>query len=175
MRTFTTEHNTTFMCRKEDNGWILTVLFEPLHVAICFQVQLVHPVNEWSLLVCIMHGKDAKSVLIYKVIAKGELKKQVVRFLLFLWIKAEQEGFPCLSSSTYANEVNGIPMTCSWVKVSIAWRRSIYKSALMLGDFSLPVRTEKLMPASAHCLSHMGVFIRCSHQKGNFIPGNNVA
>jgi hypothetical protein len=38
--------------------------------------------------------------------------------------------------------------------------RSIYKSALMLGDFSLPVRTEKLMPASAQSLSHMGAFIR---------------
>ena len=60
------------------------MLFEPLHVAICFQVQLVHPVNEGSLLVCIMHGKGAKSVLIYKVVAKGELKKRVVRFLLFL-------------------------------------------------------------------------------------------
>jgi hypothetical protein len=29
-------------------------------------------------------GKGAKSVLTYKVVAKGELKKQVVRFLLFL-------------------------------------------------------------------------------------------
>jgi len=69
-----------------------------------------------------------------KVIAKGqgELGKKVVRFLLFLRIKAEQEGVPSVSSSAYAIETNGIPTTCSWMKLSIAWRRSIYNSAWML-------------------------------------------
>lgn len=78
-----------------------------------------------------------------KVIAEGELGKQVVRFLLFWGIKAEQEGFTCVSSLAYVNETNGIPMTCSWVKLSIAWRNST--SAWDAGISSLPVRSWSLL------------------------------
>lgn len=53
--------------KKKDNGWILTVFFEPLHVVICFVAQFVHPANEGTLLICIIERKGIKSVLAQKV------------------------------------------------------------------------------------------------------------
>lgn len=103
-----------------------------------------------------LKGRQISINLQSKVVAKGERKKQVARFLLFLWIKAEHEGLPCVSSWAYANEANGIPMTCSWAKLSIVC------SALMLeSSLCLPVRSWCLLVlgVGARC----GSFIRWSH------------
>lgn len=48
------QRNTTLSVKKKDNGWVLTVFFEPLHVVICFVAQFVHPANEGTLLICII-------------------------------------------------------------------------------------------------------------------------
>jgi hypothetical protein len=69
---------------KKDNGWILTVFFESLHVAICFMAQFVHPMNEGTLLICIIEGISSKYWHSFFSLSNEALGKQVARFLLFL-------------------------------------------------------------------------------------------
>jgi hypothetical protein len=176
MRTFTNEKITQLLsAEKEDNGWILTVLFEPLHVAICFQVPLVHPVNEGSLLVCIM-GRAPNQSWFTKLLQRENWRSSC-------WWD---------SYSSYESRQNRNVFLPHWHMHTrpkeFQWHAPGQNSPLLRADLSAILLgvgcwgsqmpgSEKLMPTSAQSPSHMWAFIRWwSCLKGDFIPQgtNNV-
>ena len=62
MRTFTTEHNTTFMCRKEDNGWILKVVWT-LACSYLFSGSACSS-GKWMKSSCLYHAWEGRQISI---------------------------------------------------------------------------------------------------------------
>jgi len=134
------------------------VFFEPLHVVICFMAQFVHPINEGTLLICIIERISSQYGRRKYFFCKGRTGEAGCEILTFFMNQGRTGRFSlsfligiCKRSQWNSNDVLlGETLHCL---------EKVYLQ-ICFGARGLLFACEKLMPASAHYLSHMGAFIR---------------